>query len=362
MSLWDKLKGELVDIIEWTNVSSDTMVYRFERYQNEIKYGARLTVRESQVAVFVEKGQIADVFQPGMYQLTTDNIPILSTIKGWIHGFNSPFKAEIYFVSTRNFTDLKWGTKNPIMLRDPEFGAVRLRTFGTYVIRVEEAVLFIKEIVGTDGLFTLEKITDQLKNLIVSRFADVLGECKIPILDMAANYDELSDFITKKIAPEFKEYGLDITKLLVENITLPPEVEKMLDKRTSMGIVGNLDQYSKFQTANAMEEAAKNPGGGASEGIGMGMGFGMANQMAKANMQTQAPVPPPLPQAVQFYVGVDGKQTGPYDKATIINMIKSNTLTKETLIWKQGMAGWVSAGATPELANLFSETPPPLPK
>ncbi len=360
MSLWDKLKGELVDIIEWTDVSSNTMVYRFERYRNEIKYGAKLTVRETQVAVFVEKGQIADVFQPGMYQLTTDNIPILSTIKGWAYGFNIPFKAEIYFVSTRNFTDLKWGTKNPIMLRDPEFGGVRLRAFGTYVIRVNESVIFIKEIVGTDGLFTLEKITDQLKNLIVSRFADVLGECKIPLLDMAANYDELSDFMTKKIAPEFKEYGLDVTKLLVENITLPPEVEKILDKRTSMGIVGNLDQYSKFQTANAMEEAAKNPGGGASEGIGMGMGFGMANQMAKANMHTQAP--PPLPQSVQFYIGINGKQTGPYDEATISNMIKANTLTGDMLVWKQGMANWVSARTTPELSNLFNDTPPPLPK
>ncbi len=360
MSLWDKLKGELVDIIEWTDVSSNTMVYRFERYRNEIKYGAKLTVRETQVAVFVEKGQIADVFQPGMYQLTTDNIPILSTIKGWAYGFNSPFKAEIYFVSTRNFTDLKWGTKNPIMLRDPEFGGVRLRAFGTYVIRVNESVLFIKEIVGTDGLFTLEKITDQLKNLIVSRFADVLGECKIPLLDMAANYDELSDLMTKKIAPEFKEYGLDVTKLLVENITLPPEVEKMLDKRTSMGIVGNLDQYSKFQTANAMEEAAKNPGGGASEGIGMGMGFGMANQLAKANMHTQSP--PPLPQSVRFYVGINGKQTGPYDETTISNMIKANTLTRDMLVWKQGMANWVSAGTAPELSNLFNDTPPPLPK
>ncbi|MEJ2649228.1 MAG: SPFH domain-containing protein, partial [Sedimentisphaerales bacterium] len=180
MGLFDKIRGEFIDIVEWTDSSNDTMVYRFQRYNNEIKMGAKLTVREGQVTVFVNKGQIADVFEPGMYTLETDNLPILSTLRGWVHGFNSPFKAEIYFVSTRRFTDLKWGTKHPITLRDAEFGPVRLRAFGTYVIKVVDPRALIREIVGTDGHFTTGEITEQLRNLIVSRFADVIGESKIP--------------------------------------------------------------------------------------------------------------------------------------------------------------------------------------
>ena len=282
MGLLDKIRGEFVDIIEWTDPSNDTMVYRFSRLDNEIKMGAKLTVREGQAAVFVNKGQIADVFGPGMYTLETDNMPILSTIMGWKHGFHSPFKAEVYFVSTRRFTDLKWGTKHPVTLRDPEFGPVRLRAFGTYTIKVQDAGVFIKEIVGTDGHFTTDEVSDQLRNMIVSRFADIVGESKIPVLDLAANYDELGEFVSTKISPEFGNYGLEVTKMLVENISLPEAVEEALDKRSSMGIIGNLQQYTQFQTANAMEEAAKNPGGMAAGGMGMGMGFAMANQMGQS--------------------------------------------------------------------------------
>jgi len=195
MGLLDKIRGEFIDISEWTDPAGDTMVYRFDRHDNEIKMGAKLTVREGQVAVFINKGQLADVFEPGMYTLETDNMPILSTLMGWKHGFHSPFKAEVYFVSTRRFTDLKWGTKHPITLRDAEFGPVRLRAFGTYVIRVSDAGAFIREIVGTDGHFTTDEITDQLRNIIVSRFADIIGESKIPAPDMAANYDQLRQFV-----------------------------------------------------------------------------------------------------------------------------------------------------------------------
>ena len=221
MGLWDKLTGEFVDIIEWTDDSQDTMVWRFERHGNEIKYGAQLTVRESQVAVFVNEGQIADVFFPGRYVLETQNIPILSTLQGWKHGFESPFKAEVYFVNTRRFTDLKWGTKNPVMMRDPEFGPVRLRAFGTYEIRVADSGAFLREIVGTDGHFTTDEVTDQLRNLIVSRFSQEVGGSGIPVLDLAGNYDQLSTFVTNKIAPDFGQYGLELTKLLVENVSLP---------------------------------------------------------------------------------------------------------------------------------------------
>jgi membrane protease subunit (stomatin/prohibitin family) len=367
MGLWDKIRGEFVDIIEWTDPSNDTMVYRFERHGNEIKYGAKLTVRESQKAVFIHQGKLADVFEPGMYELETKNIPILSTLQGWKHGFESPFKAEVYFVNTRRFTDLKWGTKNPIMLRDPEFGGVRIRTFGTYCMRVVDPALFITEIVGTDGHFTKDEIVEQLRNLVVSRSADILGESKIPILDMAANYDELGEFISTRIHPDFEAYGLDVTKMLVENISLPPAVEEALDKRTSMGVIGNLNAYTQFQAAEAMEAAAKNPGGEASAGIGMGMGFAMANQMGKGlmpNQQAQAPgggSPPPIPGGKQYFMAVNGQQVGPFAVDALRGQITAGSLTSETLVWAEGMAEWTAASAVPEVSTLFSASPPPIP-
>jgi len=360
MGLFDKLRGELIDIIEWTDPTSDTMVHRFDRYNNEIKYGAKLVVRESQVAVFINEGKLADVFEPGTYTLETRNLPILSTLLGWAHGFQSPFKAEVYFVSTRQFTDLKWGTKNPIMLRDPEFGPVRLRAFGTYCVRVMFAPTFIKEIVGTDGLFTTDEVTDQLRNLIVARFADILGESKIPVLDLAANYDELGTFITEKILDDFDSYGLQITKLLVENISLPPEVEAALDKRTSMGVIGNLQAYTQFQTANAMEKAAENPGGAAGGGMGLGMGFAMAGQLGQAATGASQG-PPPVPQTASFYVAVNGQQTGPFDTMTLQQQIQSGRLTPQTLVWTEGMAQWTAASDVPDVAKLFGATPPPVP-
>lgn len=366
MSIWDRVKHELIDIIEWTDDSNNTMVWRFPRFQNEIKNGAQLTVRESQVAVFVSEGKIADVYQPGRYELTTQNMPVLTTIRGWKYGFNSPFKVEVYFVNTKNFTDQKWGTKNPIMLRDAEFGPIRLRAFGSFAIRVTDAGLFIKEIAGTQAHFTTEEVTEQLRNLIVTRFSDSVAESKIPVLDLAANYDELSKFITAKINPEFGEYGLQLTKFLVENISLPAEVEQALDKRSSMGILGNLSQYAQFQAANAMEAAAKNPGGGASDGIGMGMGFAMAQQMGQMFNQNQNPQnqqgPPPIPGGnVQFFVAVNGQQQGPYTVQNLQQLIQQGTLSRDTLVWKQGMTSWVKAADSPEVAGLFGAVPPPLP-
>ncbi len=274
MGLWDKIMGEFIDVIDWTDDSNDTMVYRFERHGNEIKYGAKLTVRESQVAVFVNEGQIADVLGPGLYVLETKNLPVLSTLQHWDHGFSSPFKAEVYFFNTRQFTDLKWGTRNPIMLRDQEFGAVRLRAFGTYAVRINDATTFMKEIMGTDGHFTVDEISNQLRNLIVSRFSTVVAQSDIPVLDMAGNYDQLGEYVTQKIAPEFDAYGVELTKILVENISLPNEVEEALDKRTSMGMVGSLDKYLQFQAAESLGKGEGN------SGMDMGMGFAMANKMA----------------------------------------------------------------------------------
>ena len=348
------------------------MVYRFERYNNEIKYGAKLVVREGQSAVFVNEGQLADVFSPGTYSLMTKNLPILATLLGWKHGFESPFKAEVYFVSTRRFTDLKWGTKNPVMLRDAEFGPVRLRAFGTYVIRTGDPAAFIREIVGTEGHFTTEEITSQLRNMIVSRFTDLLGESKIPILDLAANYDELGEFVTNRIQPEFQTYGLELTKLLVENISLPPQVEEALDKRSSMGVIGDLKKYAQYQTAEAMRDAAQNPGGMAAGGMGMGMGFAMANQMGQAmapDAQGAPPAqgagaatPPPLAQQGEpFWAAINNQQAGPFDMNTLGQKVQSGEVTRETMVWKQGMANWTPASQVSELQSLFASVPPPLP-
>jgi len=371
MGLMKKIKGEFIDIIEWLDSSNDTIVHRFERHQNEIKMGAKLTVRESQVGVFINEGQIADVFEPGMHSLTTENMPILSTMKGWKYGFNSPFKAEVYFVNTKKFTDNKWGTPNPIMLRDPEFGPIRIRAFGNYEFRVKDASTFIRDIVGTDGSFTTDEVTNQLKNIILTRFTDAIGEAKIPILDMAANYDEVSKLIGDKIVAEYADYGIEMTKFLISNISLPPNVEEALDKRSSMGIIGDLGKYTQFQTAEAIGDMGKNSGGDgggmAAGGMGMGMGMAMGGQMANAMSQPQqqqqaaAPAPPPPPPVLQFHVTSGGQQQGPFDMTVLQQMVSQKQLTKETLVWKAGMAGWIAAGQVPELANLFAAVPPPPP-
>jgi membrane protease subunit (stomatin/prohibitin family) len=359
MSLWDKIKGEFIDIVQWTDDSQDTMVYRFERYGNQIKNGAQLTVRPGQVAVFVNEGQIADVFEPGMYTLTTENLPILSTLKGWKYGFNSPFLAEVYFVNTKRFTDLKWGTMNPIMMRDADFGIVRIRAFGSYVIQVKDAAEFLQKVVGTDGQFTADEITNQIRNLIVSRFSDVIGSAKIPVLDLAGKYQEMSGFLTENVGPAVEEYGLELVTMLIENISLPPEVEEAIDKRSSMGAVGNLDQYMKYQAANSLENA-----GGTSEAFSAGLGFSMANQFAQQMGQQQqqgATAPPPVPQPTMFFVAVNGQQAGPFPVDQLQAQVTGGQLTRDSLVWKNGMAAWTPAGDVPELQSLFAAVPPPLP-
>jgi membrane protease subunit (stomatin/prohibitin family) len=367
MDIWKKLTGELIDIVEWLDRTSNTLVYRFERHNNEIKNGAKLIVRESQAAVFVNEGQIADIFKlPGTFDLRTQNLPLLSTLKGWKYGFESPFKAEVYFVNLRQFTDNKWGTMNPIMLRDPEFGPLRLRAFGTYAFRIADPTAFVKQIVGTNARFTTDGITEQLRNLIVSQFADVLGESKMAALDMAANYNELGKFIKDRISPSIAEYGLEITAFNVENISLPPEVEKVLDQRTSMGIVGDMSKYMQFNAAQSMGNPNSGAGGVMGQTLGMGAGFAMGQQMASqmgAQMGAAGAAPPPMPAsgAVQFFVGIDGKQAGPFDVATLTQMASRGQITRESLVWKQGMASWTPAASVGELSTVFGATPPPFP-
>ncbi|MEM1419049.1 MAG: SPFH domain-containing protein [Pseudomonadota bacterium] len=363
MGLIDSLFGEFIDVIAWTDDTSDTLVWRFEREGHEIKMGAKLTVREGQAAVFVHEGQIADVFPPGLYKLSTNNLPILTTIQHWDHGFESPFKSEIYFVSTRRFTDLKWGTRNPVMLRDAEFGPIRLRAFGSYAFRVTAPDVFLREIVGTDGEFTTDEISNHLRNLIVSRFANVIATARIPALDLAANYDDLGEFSRARIQPEMEKYGVEITKLLIENISLPDDVEKALDRRSSMGVVGDLRRYAQFQAAEAMRTAAQNEGNtGAILGVGVGtaIGRGMADalsQTATGAMET----PPPLPGDLQWHIAIDGVAQGPFTLAELAKKVTAGELSEKSLVWRTGMSGWEIAGAQSALSGLFRVAPPPLP-
>lgn len=378
MGLFGFIGSQTIDIIEWIDSSNDTILYRFERAGNEIKYGARLIVREGQKAIFLNEGQLsrtldletlelADTFGPGTYTLETGNLPILSTIKGWKYGFRSPFKAEVLFINTRTFTDQKWGTPNPIMLRDQDFGIVRVRAFGSYAFKVGDPLRFLREIVGTDGHFTTDEITAELRNLIVSRFTDILGESKIPALDLAANYTEFAALLHRQLAPEFAEYGVELTKFLIGNMSLPAEVSAAMDKRASMGALGNLDQYMKYQTAEAMGKAGANPSASASDGMAMGVGMAMAGRMAeafdsssRAREEPAAAAPPPPPQ-VSWHIAVGGRTTGPFDGGQLHRMAAGGQLTGETLVWKAGMAGWTKAAEVPELASLLALVPPPPP-
>ena len=287
MGLFSKLTNQLVDVIEWKEASSDTMVYRYNHNDKEIMMGAQLTVRESQVAVMVNEGKIADVFQPGRYELSTQNMPILTALKSWKFGFNSPFKAEVYFINTHQFLDQKWGTSNPVMMRDAEFGMVRLRAFGIYSFRVADPVAFLKEVFGTSAYMTVDGVTGQIKRTLVSGLSDAIAQSKIPALDLAANYDELSQYALQSLSPRIAALGLKLESFVIENISLPDEVEKAMDRRTSMGVVGNLNQYAQFQAAEAMREAANNQNGAAGMGAGMGAGMMMAQAMQGA-MQPQA--------------------------------------------------------------------------
>jgi len=364
MGLFDKLKNEFIDIIEWVDNTKDTIVYKFPRFQNEIKNGAKLTVRESQVAVFMNEGKIADVFQPGMYELNTNNMPILSTLKGWKYGFNSPFKVDVFYISTKQFIDQKWGTKNPITLSDPRFGMIELRSFGSFAFRVTDAGKFIKEIAGTNENFTTEEVAEQLRSMIVTKFTDAVGEGNIPVEKFAANMDELSKLGQDKLNADFLEYGLTITKFLVENVSMPEELKKEIFNYSRLNAI-DMNKLAQFNTANAIKDAANNQGlGGA--GIGMGVGMGMGNMMTNMFNQTgmnnlgqnnNNSVPPPL---TQFHVVVNGAQAGPFTLQQLEAMAVSGQLTKTSMVWKNGMANWAMAEVQPELAGLFMNVPPPI--
>ncbi|MEN8898640.1 MAG: SPFH domain-containing protein [Nonlabens sp.] len=382
MSLFDRIKEKLshefIDIVEWLDYTDDTIAHRFERYQNEIKNGAKLVVREGQMAVFINEGQLADVFKPGTYDLTTQNLPILSTLKGWKYGFNSPFKAEVYFVNTTLFTDEKWGTKNPITLSDDRFGLVEIRAFGTYAFKIADAGKFIIDIVGTDNNFTNFEINEHLKSLIATRFTDTVGEANLPIELYAANTSELSETCQEVMKPEFSSVGISLEKFYIENVSMPEDLKKEIFEYSRLDKI-DLDKLTKFKTAKAIEAAAQNEGGTAGAGMGMGMGFVLAQQMGgmmspqmggqhqqmpqQQYQQQQSPtMPPPMPQAAQYFYALNGAQAGPVGYDQLRSLYASRTINKDTLVWKAGMDGWKALNQVEELKGfLGGNTPPPLP-
>ena len=367
-----KLSHEFIDIIEWLDSTNDTIVHRFERYQNEIKNNAKLIVREGQTAVFVNEGQLADVFKPGTYTLNTKNLPILTTLKGWKYGFDSPFKAEVYFVNTHLFTDEKWGTKNPFMLSDERFGLVEIRAFGTYSFRINDPGKFVVDVVGTDGNFTNYEVNEHLKSLIVTRFTDTVGEANLPIELYAANTSELSETCREVMQPEFNRVGIELEKFYIENVSMPEELKKEIFEYSRLDKL-DMVKLSQFKAAKAMEAAAKNEGGTAGAGMGMGMGFVLAQQMGNmmnpqnpqqvfGSQPQQTAVPPPLSVQVLYHYAVNGQQNGPVSIDKLKELFANRTVNRDSLVWKQGMANWSALKDVDELKSfLGGNTPPPLP-
>ncbi|HWV99380.1 MAG TPA: SPFH and helix-turn-helix domain-containing protein [Candidatus Acidoferrum sp.] len=332
MGLMDYLKTQFLEIIQWEDDSRDTISYRYPDMNKEIKRGAQLIVRESQVAQFVYLGQFGDTFGPGKWSLTTDNIPILSTLKGWKYGFESPFKADVYFVTTRLFTGNKWGTSNPVMMRDHDLGVVRVRAFGTFDFHVIDPKLFLKEVAGTDDHFRLDEFADTMRSRIVSVFSDALAAANVPVLDVAARYQELGAALLPLINPAVtSKYGIEISSFVLENVSVPPEVEQAIDKRSSMSVVGNLNDYVKFQLAQGMEKGEGS--GTATAGAGLGAGLALGQQMAQAFAAQGNPtapagsVPPPAPPASASSAGNLPELLSPADAAKVLGVSENDVMT-----------------------------------
>lgn len=365
MGIFSRFSSEFVDIIEWVQRDSETMVYRFPRYRNEIKYGAKLTVREGQTAILVNEGKVADVFLPGIYELKTANLPILSTLQNWQYGFESPFKAEVYFFNTTDFLDLKWGTKQAVTLADAKFGIVRLRAFGSYTMRIEQPEVFLKKLVGTDGNFEITEVSEQLTNAIVTRFPEVLATSNISMLELPARYGELADAVKARVSNEFNAYGLEVGKIYVENISLPEGVQKVLDEKTGMNIIGeDLNNYTRYQAAQGLGKG--NDGSSmASAGVGMALGVEMGKSLTDNltdKPDTAADEPPPLPDTARenrrYYLMILGERKGPMTLDTLHQYVQAGNANEQTLVWFKGLPQWQPL-STIEEAGL---TPPPLKK
>ncbi|MBN2510210.1 MAG: SPFH domain-containing protein [Spirochaetales bacterium] len=374
MGLLDKLKGELIDVVEWIEQDDTVIAYRFERYGNEIKNGAQLTVREGQVAAFINEGQLADVFEPGRYTLDTLNLPVLSTLKGWKHGFQSPFKAEVYFISTRSVTGFGWGTPSPFTIRDPEFGVLEIIARGHFSFHVMDPARFIKNVVGTDGEFTKQEIQDRLRKKFVTEAITAIAGLGESFYQMSGRYDQLSEALKKRVELTFFEtYGISLDDTSIQHIGLSESSRAKVESRDeALFADSRIGNYERVARADAMKLAAQNPGAGgfAAGGMGMGMGLAMAQQMG--NAMNTAPgmgpgmgaVPPPPP-VIQYYAYINGQQTGPLAVGQLAGLVSSGQLNLQTQMWKQGMSSWAPAGTFGELGFLFQnaapEGPPPVP-
>lgn len=369
MGIVEKLRGELVDIVEWVDDSRNTVVWRFPRYHNQIKNGARLIVRPGQSAILVERGRVADVFGPGTHELSTKNLPVLSTLRGWKHGFESPFKAEVYFVATRPITELKWGTPNPVILRDPALGPVRVRAFGSYTLRAKKPEALLSELVGTDGSFQTDEIDVLLRSIIATAFSEVIASAQIAIVDLASHYSRLAEEVQKRVLARIDdEYGLDVPQLYIVNVSVPDPVEQALDARSSMEVLGDLDRYQRYQIGAATPAAAANPAGGlAGAGVGLGMGLayagaGPAAVGAPGAGPGKAPLPviPPTPaEAALWHIATGGRASGPFTLDQVRQAIAAGQVTAESHAWSPGMAAWSPISSVPAIASLFVPPPPP---
>jgi len=379
MSFWNSLKqhagAQFLDVIEWLDDSRNTIVYRFPVFNQAIQDGGKLVVREGQAAVFVNEGKLSEVFGPGTYELSTRTKAIWGFFETIKYQLNYPYKGDIYLVNTRQFMDQKWGTSNPIMLRDADFGPTRIRAFGTYTFRVTDPGQFLREVVGTDGLFTTDEIVGQLKRKLVSSFTDTVVSSKVPVLDLGARFMEMGEGMAKAMTPWFQQhYGITLTDFTIENVSLPPAVEKVLDKRTSMGVLGDMNAFTQFQAANALEAAANNPGSGGGQMMGAGMGFAMGNVMAGQMAQAQTPgggqfnpqqgmnagAPPPPPQSAQTFHYHGPTEQGQFSAQQIAQKVAQDR-TGTHNVWAAGWAGWKPWSQVPEIANQIPPQMPPPP-
>ena len=369
MSLWDKLTGELVDIVESPEGTAEDLVVRFARYQNEIKYGAQLVVREGQGAIFVNEGKLADTFTPGTYQLETRNLPVLSTLRGWKYGFNSPFKAEVYFFNTKPLLNQQWGTQQPITLQVEGYGLVELRAFGQAAYRIADPVVFFRQLVGTVGLLTGRILLDYIRGIIVARFTELLAQSHPKIEDLATNLGVLNASVLQGINTVLQPLGLEATQFQIESISLPP---KLRDELFEYSRLQNVDiaRFTQFQTAKSLTNLGSGDGGGVgAQSMQIGVGLAAAQQIgqvmntsfAKAAGSTE---PPPIPGEaafVSYHVAIDGKAAGPFSLDQLRAHIVNGTLNGSSPVWKPGMAKWAAAETQSQLQALFSKEPPPLP-
>jgi membrane protease subunit (stomatin/prohibitin family) len=371
MSLWSKLSGELVDIIEYSEAPAESLVYRFRRYENEIKFGAKLIVREGQGAIFVNEGKLADVFTPGTYTLETQNLPLLSTLQGWKYGFHSPFKAEVYFFSTKPLLNQQWGTQQAITMDIAGYGLGEIRAFGQAAYRIADPATFFRQMVGTIGILTGPDLLDYLRGLIMSQFTQMLTKARPTLEDLSANLDSLNVTILAAINDKLQPLGFELVQFMIESLSLPPKLRDELFEYSRLNKV-DLKKLTELQVAKSITLSAQNTGGGAvgAQGMQLGIGLAAAQQVTKAmnasfaEPAASAATPPPLESAthpVLFHVALDGKAQGPFSLFRMAQLVATGAMQASTLVWHPGMVAWGAAGTQPDLHSLFPQEPPPLP-